>query len=274
MNNLVTRALSGAIYVAAMISAIVSENTILFACIFTVTLAMGLREFYSLCKNINGANPLDKLCIVAGIIAFLCSIVAPVYGFYAFLPFWAILFIAEVFRKGENPMHNLAFGLLGLMYVAFPFCCMSQIWQMGYYYLLAFYIFVWVSDTGAYCSGKLFGKHKMCERISPKKTWEGTTGGLVFSLIVGYIASNLITGVNNPLGLSTGLWMLFAATSFAIGTLGDLVESVFKRYLGIKDSGKFLPGHGGVLDRFDSALLGAPFILFLLTAIKLCSEML
>ena len=272
MNNLVTRALFGAIYVAVMVASIVCNNPIVFACVFSVVLALGLREFYTLSSRSKGVKPQIPLSIVGGLAAFLSCMSSVNVGLWAFLPIWLILLITELFRKEEQPMHNISFEFGGLMYVALPFCCMSQIMQLGNYYLLAFYIFVWVSDTGAYCVGKLFGKHKMSERISPKKTWEGIGGGLTFALIAGALAAHLITEGNNPLNLGTALWMVYAVVSFVIGTLGDLVESLFKRYLGIKDSGVFLPGHGGVLDRFDSALLGAPAALALLEAIKLCTE--
>lgn len=264
------RALSGALYVATMITAIVSNDPIIFASVFAVVLALGLREFYTLCASIQGVKPLIPVAILGGLAAFLGTMASANIGLWVFLPLWLILLIAELFRKEELPMHNVSFEFGGLMYVALPFCCMSEIFHLGNYYLLAFYIFVWVSDTGAYCVGKLFGRHKMIERISPKKTWEGTFGGLVFSMLAGYIASQLITDDNNPLGLNVIMWMVFAAISFTTGTLGDLVESIFKRYLGIKDSGKFLPGHGGVLDRFDSALLGAPAALALLEVFNLC----
>lgn len=271
MNNVVTRALSGALYVATMISVIVCNEPIIFASVFAVVLALGLREFYTLCGGIKGVNPFSQVAIVGGLAAFLGSMWTEQAGLWVFLPVWLTLLIAEIYRKQENPMHNVCFEFGGLLYVALPFCCMSALFHLGNYYLLAFYIFVWVSDTGAYCAGKLLGKHKMIERISPKKTWEGTIGGLVFSMLAGYIASQLITGECNPLNLDTLGWMLLAAVSFTTGTLGDLVESVFKRYLGIKDSGNFLPGHGGVLDRFDSALLGAPAALALLKVVQLCA---
>lgn len=270
VNNVVTRALSGAVYVATMVATIVSNNDIIFSCMFSVVLALGLREFYSLSKLIDGVKPLSGLSIIGGLVAFLSTMLSAEYGLWLFLPIWVTLLIAELFRKSAMPMHNISFAFGGLMYVALPFCCMSALFKLGNYYLLAFYIFVWVSDTGAYCAGKLFGKHKFWERISPKKTWEGIGGGLVFALLAGYIASQLIVEDNNPINLPVWAWMLFAAISFAIGSLGDLVESLFKRYLGIKDSGTFLPGHGGVLDRFDSALLGAPAALVLLEVFRIC----
>ncbi len=273
MNNLVKRALFGAMYVATMVATIIGNNPIVFACVFSVVLALGLREFYTLSSMIKGVRPHIPLSIIGGLVAFLSSMSSINIGLWAFLPIWLILLITELFRKEEQPMHNISFEFGGLMYVALPFCCMAQIMTLGNYYLLAFYIFVWVSDTGAYCVGKMIGKHKMSERISPKKTWEGIGGGLTFALIAGALAANFITEEKNPLNLSTLLWMAYAVLSFTIGTLGDLVESIFKRYLGIKDSGVFLPGHGGVLDRYDSALLGAPAALALLEAIKLCSEM-
>lgn len=252
-----------------MVATIINGDPIWFACVFSVILALGLREFFTLSSMIEGVEPQGKIAILGGLSALVCSSIGhAMLGAILFLALWVILLVTELFRKQKQPMHNVAFSFGGLMYVAFPLCCMSQIFTFGKYYLLAFFIFIWVGDTGAYCAGKLFGKHKMWERISPKKTWEGIAGGFVFALLSGALSAQFITGNNNPLALGIGSWMSFAVLTFAAGMLGDLVESLFKRYLNIKDSGAFLPGHGGVLDRFDSALLAAPAALALLMSIN------
>ena len=120
--------------------------------------------------------------------------------------------------------------------------------------LLAFFIIMWTTDTMAYVCGKIFGKHKLVERISPKKTWEGFVGGALFALLSGFIISIFYHDLN------TMHWIILAGIIAITGTLGDLVESMFKRSIGVKDSGKIFPGHGGILDRFDSFLLSTPFV--------------
>lgn len=167
-----------------------------------------------------------------------------------------LLFVLELFRRKGNPILNIAVSVMGCFYVLVPIVSMLAIWSLRPVVLLAFFIIIWASDTGAYLTGMCFGKHKMFERVSPKKTWEGLFGGFVFALVVAYIFS-----VCNPDVGSLFSWMLFSTMVFVMGTLGDLVESLFKRTLNVKDSGAIMPGHGGILDRLDSALLAAPVAL-------------
>ena len=147
--------------------------------------------------------------------------------------------------------------------LAWPLSLMNQILEMGEwsttrYILLALFVCIWANDSGAYCVGSLIGKHKMIPRVSPGKSWEGLVGGFIFSLIAGYIFSIFVKEY------SLLQWLIIAFTISVFGTLGDLVESMIKRSVGVKDSGKFLPGHGGVLDRFDSILLATPGLWLLL----------
>ena len=123
----------------------------------------------------------------------------------------------------------------------------------GFQILLVF-ILIWANDSFAYLVGRKFGKTKLFERISPKKTWEGSIGGVFFGLLLGYLNSQIFDGLDTP------TWMAIAVIVVIFGSLGDLVESLFKRSLGIKDSGKILPGHGGVLDRFDGIFISAPMV--------------
>lgn len=253
MNNVVTRALSGGVFVAILIGAIVCCNQLFFAGVFLLLLVLGMREFYSLSRQVNGVDPLSSVAIASGASLFLASVIISniLYGVSYLL--LAALLVVELFRKKEHPFMNMAFGMAGLVYVAFPFDCMALMWGHNQYLLLGFFIFIWVGDTGAYCAGRLFGKHKMFERVSPSKTWEGLIGGFIFVLISAFVFGKMLDEQNTEL-----FYMLYAVVVFAAGMLGDLVESIIKRNLGIKDSGKFLPGHGGVLDRMDSALLAAP----------------
>ncbi len=128
--------------------------------------------------------------------------------------------------------------------------------------LLGFFFLLWTNDTGAYLVGRSIGKHKLWERISPKKTWEGFFGGLILSIIIGYVISLYYPELNYI------LWIVMAALVSIFGTMGDLVESVFKRSIDAKDSGSILPGHGGILDRFDGVFLSTPFVLVLLQLVE------
>ena len=167
------------------------------------------------------------------------------------------VFANKVFISRHNPIGNWAHTMLSQVYIALPFAMLNVISfqndfvssEVTYNPILplSVFIFLWMSDTGAYCIGTLIGKHRLFERISPKKSWEGSIGGAVVALIAAAILAHFFNTLN------TLEWMGLALTIVVFGTWGDLTESLFKRQLGIKDSGNILPGHGGMLDRFDSA---------------------
>jgi phosphatidate cytidylyltransferase len=191
---------------------------------------------------------------------FLLIIIFPVF----------LMFITELYRNADDNFKNLAFSVLGLIYVALPFAILNYIAVNSFtknvfkpLFLFPFFFMLWSNDTGAYITGVLIGKHKLFEKISPKKTWEGSFGGLIFTLIAAYIISIFY----NELNLLQ--WFGFAAIIVVFGTYGDLAESLFKRRTGVKDSGTILPGHGGMLDRFDSALFAAPMIFLYLKILEL-----
>jgi phosphatidate cytidylyltransferase len=170
-------------------------------------------------------------------------------------------FISELYNKHQNPLINLAFTLLAQLYCAGSFALANYIvlvksadGEISFtpLFLLALFVFVWINDTGAYLIGSQFGKHRLFERISPKKSWEGFWGGMFFALASSLIFSRMVPEI------SWYNWLGFATTVVCFGTWGDLVESLIKRTVGVKDSGKMLPGHGGMLDRFDSILLAIP----------------
>jgi len=168
-----------------------------------------------------------------------------------------LLFIVELFLESEQPFTNLGHYLLGVVYIGVPFALLISIsyWHDNYAPLRVFGLLflTWTNDTMAYFVGSLIGKTPFFSRISPKKTWEGTLGGVVCAFLVAFILSNFIP----DFGFLE--WMVLAATVAVFGTLGDLVESMFKRSIKIKDSGSFIPGHGGLLDRFDSFIFVLPF---------------
>ncbi len=182
------------------------------------------------------------------------------------IPITALIFVIELYRKSENPFANIALTLAGVPYVVLPFGLLllsnfneSTTWSTRKFDIVfAFFFMLWANDTGAYFAGTKFGKHKLFERISPKKSWEGFIGGALISLLMGYFC-HLFFHTE-----SLGFWLLMAFTVVLFATWGDLVESMLKRSLGVKDSGTILPGHGGILDRFDGLLLAAPMVYFLL----------
>ena len=174
--------------------------------------------------------------------------------------------IIELFRDSEHPFTNISFALFGAFYVAVPFGLISYMVYSPVFdnefngsILVAFLFLIWVSDSGAYIIGSMFGKHKLFERISPKKTWEGFLGGGFFSLIAAFIISLLIEEI------ALIHWLAIAILTVVFGTFGDLIESLLKRKVNVKDSGTILPGHGGILDRFDSLLFAAPVVFIYLT---------
>ncbi|MEO5569436.1 MAG: CDP-archaeol synthase, partial [Bacteroidia bacterium] len=177
-----------------------------------------------------------------------------------------LLFIFELFRKSKHPFINIALTITGIIYVAVPFGLFLFIGANngpdGMYHpqiALGFLYLLWASDTGAYLVGSKIGKHRLFERISPKKSWEGSIGGAAIALLTAFVISKFY------MDLSLLDWMVVALIIVVTGTFGDLVESMLKRSLDIKDSGKIFPGHGGILDRFDGLLLAAPFVFFYLS---------
>ncbi|KAA6305037.1 Phosphatidate cytidylyltransferase, partial [termite gut metagenome] len=182
-----------------------------------------------------------------------------------FIPYLLLiiyLLISELYLKRENPPANWAYTMLSQFYVALPYALLNVL-AFQYDYAansvdynpvipLSIFIFIWLNDTGAYCVGSLIGKHKLFKRISPRKSWEGAIGGGALA-----IASSFVFAHFFPV-LSIIQWVGLALTVVVFGTWGDLTESLLKRQLGVKDSGNILPGHGGMLDRFDSALLAIP----------------
>lgn len=262
LQNLIIRALSGAVFVVLMLGAI-WLSSFYFAIVFLAFTFLGLKEFYSLSSHQNGVKVNGWLAIAGGVLLFL---IASGVSFLQWSPKWfalyliyiPILFIPELYRSVGTPIQNIAVSLMGHIYVAIPFTIFCLIEPISKELVLAFFVLIWASDTGAYLVGVCIGKHKMFERISPKKTWEGFFGGLAFALGFGYLFYRL-NWVELPQA-DLMFWMILSALIFVVGVFGDLVESMFKRSVGVKDSGNIMPGHGGMLDRFDSACLAAPVL--------------
>jgi phosphatidate cytidylyltransferase len=268
MKNFIVRTITGIIFVAAIVSCFL--NPIAMVVLFALVTGLTVWEFTGIVNEHVAATTLNRIiCTVAGVWFFLamfgfCWGIVNSAVFLVYLFTIMYLVISELYLKHENPINNWAYTMLSQMYIAMPLSLINVLAFMGsadgevhYNYVLplSVFVFLWVNDSGAYCCGSLLGRHKLFPRVSPGKSWEGSIGGAVLVVVVAYVISQLL-GTSSPL---TALeWMGLGLVVVIFGTWGDLVESLFKRTLGIKDSGNILPGHGGMLDRFDSSLMAFP----------------
>ncbi len=262
LKKLSIRTLSGIIYCGIIIGCILTghEAVAIMASAFAT---IAIIEFSKICSELNTNRIPTLLLDIAGCIC-LC------FGVYIFpIVLWIAVmiarFIEELYIKDGRPLQNLAHSMMGQIYIGMPLACAVGI---SYLFsrpeaLLAVFFFLWINDTGAFLIGSAFGRHHLFERISPKKSWEGFFGGLVFNLAAATIFCYLCPGF---FGFDSNLlmWLGLASVITIFGTWGDLVESLIKRTLNIKDSGNLIPGHGGILDRIDSLLLAAPAVLLYL----------
>lgn len=278
MKNLIVRAITGVLFVAIIVASFL--DPIAMAALFALVTGLTIWEFTSLVnEHIPAATVNRNISTMAGVFFFLaifgfCFDIVQSKVFLAYLFTIVYLFIIELYLKHENPINCWAYTMLAQMYIALPLSCINilafhatpdGVVHFNSLLPLSVFIFLWVSDTGAYCCGSLFGKHKLFPRISPGKTWEGSIGGGILVLCAAAIiyyfeqttnSGNAVAAQNHILTLPQ--WMGLGLTVCVFGTWGDLVESLFKRTIGIKDSGNILPGHGGMLDRFDSSLMAFP----------------
>lgn len=271
LTNMTVRAFTGVLFVTIMVTCFFQPAAMVF--LFALITCLSLWEYSGLVNNIEDVTINRFISTVAGVYLFL-AISAVNSGFVqtnaVFMPYLLTiiyLLVSELYTKNKNAIHDLSYTMLGQMYVALPLSMINVLafrtatdGNIHFYYLLplSVFIFLWTSDTGAYCVGSLFGKHKLFPRISPAKSWEGSIGGGVLVLVAAFLVSLLDQSHGNLSGLNTLQWLGLGLVVTVFGTWGDLVESLIKRTLGIKDSGTILPGHGGMLDRFDSSLLAIP----------------
>lgn len=271
MKNLIVRAITGALFVAIMVICFLRPTAMVF--LFSLITGLTIWEY---CGLVNAEKEITVnrfISTVAGVYFFLA--VAGINSGYiqtngVFIPYLltiVYLFISELYTKNANAINDWAYTMLAQMYIALPLSMINVLafrqsadGTINFYHLLplCIFIFLWVNDTGAYCSGSLFGRHKLFPRISPGKSWEGSIGGGLLTLITAGAIGYFENQGDNLSGLTVSQWMGLGLTVVFFGTWGDLVESLFKRTLGIKDSGNILPGHGGMLDRFDSSLMAIP----------------
>jgi phosphatidate cytidylyltransferase len=265
-----TRAITGFFFVLVMLASVLF-GPITFTLFFLILSLLCLNEFYPLIKQ-EDVKPRRVAGTLLGFAGFA------ILGLYytndisityllLIVPFVSAIFIAQLYSKSPSPFNDIAYTFLGVVYVVIPFCFFYALGFLdGLYnfrYPLGFMLLLWASDTGAYLVGMNLGKNKLFERHSPKKSWEGFLGGMLFGLIVAFILSNYW----NELSLLH--WTLVSLIIACFGAYGDLIESMLKRSVNTKDSGSLLPGHGGLLDRFDGLLLSAPIVFVYLYCTKI-----
>ncbi len=261
-NNLTQRVIVALFGVGIIVAAIVWSAWTYFI-VFLILGVASILEFYKL-TGLEGFTPLKTWGTITGltiyIVTFLVEMgLVPNRYFLLIFPVAALVFFIKLYKKSdERPFTNIAYTYLGIIYVFVPFSLLHVIaFRAGdyrYELIIGILFLIWASDTGGYFSGTKFGRTKLFERVSPKKSWEGFIGGFILSILVALVFSFVFRE------LSTWKWMGMGVIAAVSGTYGDLVESLFKRGIRIKDSGKGLPGHGGFLDRFDALLLSIPFM--------------
>ena len=270
MNNLVLRTLTGVLFVAALVGGTV-YSPVTFTALFGLITALTLWEFTGIVNNHAGANVNRLITTAAGTYLFFafagfCGDFTPSRAFVPYLLSLMYLLIEELYLQHKDPLRNWAFAFAAQVYIALGFAMLNVLafrydavtGQTAFEWIfpLSVFIFLWTSDTGAYCCGSLLSRYfpaKLFERVSPKKSWVGSIGGGLLCIAAAVVINALCPGK-----MELVYWIGLALTVCVFGTWGDLVESLLKRQLGIKDSGNILPGHGGMLDRFDSALLAIP----------------
>ena len=270
MKNFIVRTITGIIFVAAIVASFLRPEAMIL--LFSIVTGLTIWEFTGLVNERENVNVNRFISTVAGVyfffaMTYFCS---DLYGGAAksvvFIPYLVTilyLLIAELYLKHPDPIQDWAYTMLSQMYIALPFSMLNVlaftatnngVVTFNTLLPLSIFVFLWVNDSGAYCVGSLLGRHKLFPRISPGKSWEGSVGGAVFVLAAAYAISYFL----DDRMLTLPQWLGLGLVVVVFGTWGDLIESLFKRTLGIKDSGTILPGHGGMLDRFDSSLLAIP----------------
>lgn len=273
---------SAAVFVIVLLGCIL-WNYYSFSALFFIVSLWGLHEFYKL-MEVNGNKPNRLVGFLVSGLLFLCTFIiifinsdyypSPVVreslnkvligSIVSALLVFMISPILELFRAKEKPIENLSVTVFGILYAVVPFCTLlfisiiynkrDYIVHYNGFLILAIFLLIWSNDTFAYLVGSFIGKNKMYERISPGKTWEGTIGGAILTVASSFLIYKWF-GI-----LELNDWIIISTIVAVFGTLGDLVESMLKRSVGVKDSGNIMPGHGGILDRFDSLIMVAPFV--------------
>ena len=274
MKNLIVRSITGVIFVAAVVTCFLRPEAMIL--LFALVTGLTAWEFTGIVNTLENVTVNRFISTAAAVYFFFgmagfCAGIVPSAVFIPYLLTVVYMFVSELYTKAPNPINNWAYTMLSQMYVALPFSMINVLAFQGvgeaveYRWLLplSIFVFLWTNDTGAYLSGSLFGKHKLFPRVSPGKSWEGSVGGGILVIAVAaaigfYENSDMHAATASYMAMSVAQWMGLGLVVVFFGTWGDLVESLFKRTIGIKDSGNILPGHGGMLDRFDSSLMAIP----------------
>ncbi len=287
MKSVIIRSITGVLFIAVVIFAIAFDVKTLCALLSVIT-GVSLYEFYKISFNKSFSIAKYIIHILAGIYIslFVCakyldltswaemddkySYITFLFSYAPILLYIMYVFINELYAKREDPFTYAAKVFVGHLYISIPIGILGVIALNDYnifsetyspVLVFALLVIIWVYDTGAFVTGMTFGKHRLFERVSPKKSWEGFFGGFGFALLAAWgvfaiLENQVFEGIGNPMSLYE--WLGFAAIVVASATMGDLTESLLKRTYGVKDSGKILPGHGGMMDRFDSVFMAAP----------------
>jgi phosphatidate cytidylyltransferase len=258
MNNILLRSLSGAVFIILVLGSVLIHPMAMIICLGLFA-ALALIEFYNFFKKSEQvsvsklAGLFVGLSIYAGVVLFLMHLE---FIYLLLVLIFLLLFtllLSEIWKKKENPLLNIGVYASSFIYVVLPFLIMVLIaMQYDEVFLATMFVLIWTNDTFAYLSGRFFGKNKLFTRISPNKTWEGTIGGSLLTML-------MAIGITYFADQNYVFWIVAALIISVSSNLGDLLESLFKRTVNVKDSGNIMPGHGGILDRFDAALIAAPF---------------
>lgn len=264
-----------------------------FVAVFSILIFGVLYEFYNLINVSREVHIVKWLHSLAGSILFVCGFLEASHltsgrAFLIYLAYMMAMFISRLYTRQLNPLRELAYIILGQVYIAAPLTLINSIafhtlkYPLGEIlkdycpiFVLSLFLFIWINDTGAYITGCTLGKHKLFPRVSPKKSWEGLWGGIIFCMLLGLglyypqFWSFFGVDIHDGVRLTRLDWMGMALVVSIFATFGDLIESFVKRGVGVKDSGNILPGHGGLWDRFDSLIMAAPAMYIYLVIITL-----
>lgn len=272
MKDLTKRTITGAIYVLSVIAAVCIDRYVA-AVYFGMIMILALREFIIVSAKAEVRLNAPMIYFVS-VVSYL-ALVSHAFGFahsaiamFASLLCIIALAISALYVKSATPFTSMAYSLTAVGYIVLPLSLSNLLFAMHDYFdcnvLLSIFIFAWCNDTFAYLVGCKFGKRRLFERHSPKKSWEGFFGGFAATVLAGTLMWHFFSG-------NIYIWLLMAVVTTVVGTFGDLIESMFKRQMGVKDSGNILPGHGGILDRFDILLLVLPVMWIVLGIVQLLS---
>ncbi len=268
MNNFIVRTITAIIFVAVIVASFLRAETMIL--LFALVTGLTIWEFTGLVNDRPQVTVNRMITTVAGVYLFFamagfCSEITPTAVFIPYLITLVYLMVAELYLKHEDPINDCAYTMMTQLYIALPFSLLNALafhltpeGEVIYDPVLplCMFVFLWINDAGAYICGSLLGKHKLFPRISPGKSWEGSIGGGILVMLIAVLIWHLTESYGyNYLALTHLQWAGLGLVIVVVGTWGDLIESLFKRTLGSKDSGNGWPGHGGMVERFDSSRL-------------------